>query len=135
MEGLTPWETFEPKHGIRREFKAGAQEAGEYVLNRSEGQAEVYLDPGTERVEMMPRPLVYHSPDGYEWGYLGSGPADLALNILAQFVEPPEAWRWHHRFKAEVLAGIPEEGGAISAEFVREWLLERWREEESSGRG
>lgn len=27
--------------------------------------------------------VVLHSPDGFEWGYAGSGPADTALSILA----------------------------------------------------
>ena len=27
--------------------------------------------------------VVLHSPDSFEWGYAGSGPADLALSILA----------------------------------------------------
>ncbi len=27
-----------------------------------------------------------HSPDGFEWGYSGSGPADLALSILCDFL-------------------------------------------------
>lgn len=26
--------------------------------------------------------IVKHSPDGFNWGYSGSGPADLALNML-----------------------------------------------------
>ena len=30
----------------------------------------------------VPHLVVHHSPTGYEWGYGGSGPADLALNIL-----------------------------------------------------
>lgn len=134
MDGLTPWETFEPKHGIRREFKAGAQEGGRFILERDGDEAQVFLEDPAGRVPMS-RPLVYHSPSGYEWGYPGSGPADLALNILGRFVDPPEAWRWHHRFKFDVLSSMPRPGGAISAEFVREWLLERWREEESGGRG
>ncbi|MDI6857213.1 MAG: DUF6166 domain-containing protein [Dehalococcoidia bacterium] len=59
------------------------------------------------------RPLThvpYHSPDGVEWGYAGSGPADLALAILADyFEEPPEfvlaALRsmWTPRSKAAAL--------------------------------
>jgi hypothetical protein len=35
--------------------------------------------------------IVRHSPDGFSWGYGGSGPADLALAILADhFHELPE---------------------------------------------
>ena len=28
--------------------------------------------------------IVNHSPDGFNWGYLGSGPAQLALAILLE---------------------------------------------------
>lgn len=30
----------------------------------------------------VPHLVVYYSPSGYEMGYVGNGPADLALNIL-----------------------------------------------------
>jgi hypothetical protein len=33
------------------------------------------------------RQVVYHSPTGIEYGYGGSGPADMALTILAHFYE------------------------------------------------
>jgi hypothetical protein len=34
----------------------------------------------------VPQRIVQHSPTGFAWGYGGSGPADLALNILSIFV-------------------------------------------------
>lgn len=42
--------------------------------------------------------LVQHSPDGFEWGYQGSGPADFALNILHLFLPPHEHTHtcYHH---------------------------------------
>jgi hypothetical protein len=44
--------------------------------------------------------LCNHSPDGFECGYLGSGPAQLALAILlAAGVEDASAVRLHQRFK------------------------------------
>jgi hypothetical protein len=73
--------------------------------------------------------FVYHSPTGFEWGYGGSGPADLALNILGLFVPPPEAWRLHQDYKRDVVAGIPDEGMTITAESVRTWLQDRWAAE------
>ena len=33
------------------------------------------------------RHVVHHSPTGLEWGYGGSGPADTALSILADYFE------------------------------------------------
>jgi hypothetical protein len=48
---------------------------------------------------------VRHSPDGYETGYGGSGPADLALSILADFYGDVEAaWRGHQSFKWRFIA-------------------------------
>lgn len=73
------------------------------------------------------RPFIYHSPTGYEWGYGGSGPADLALNILALFVPPPEAWSLHQQYKFDVIARIPRDGGTIQAESVREWIRDAWK--------
>jgi len=36
----------------------------------------------------LPLPhLVKHSPDGFEYGYSGSGPSDLARSILADFLD------------------------------------------------
>ena len=51
------------------------------------------------------RPLlhqVHHSPSGFEWGYGGSGPADLARSILADLLgripDPAiyQAFKWDH---------------------------------------
>lgn len=35
------------------------------------------------------RHVVRHSPDGFQWGYGGSGPAELARCILLDFCRPP----------------------------------------------
>jgi len=35
--------------------------------------------------------IVEHSPTGFQWGYGGSGPADLALSILADCIGLDEA--------------------------------------------
>ena len=78
------------------------------------------------------RPLThisYHLPDGFEWGYAGSGPADLALAILADyFNEPPElvlaALRsmWTPRSKAAALHQSFKEG-FVATEHRHEWQL------------
>ena len=41
----------------------------------------------------IPQRIRYHSPSGIEWGYGGSGPADLALNILSLYVEERTAYQ------------------------------------------
>jgi hypothetical protein len=66
--------------------------------------------------------VIRHSPTGIEWGYAGSGPADLARSILLQFTDEATANRMYQRFKAEVVAAIPIAGGVIRAAEVRAWL-------------
>lgn len=89
----------------------------------------------------VPHTVIWHSPTGFEWGYGGSGPADLALNILNQFVPPgvdldePEkcfagecsrfAAANHQDFKFQFIASMPKEGGTIKAEVIKEWIYAR----------
>jgi Family of unknown function (DUF6166) len=48
--------------------------------------------------------LFNHSPTGFSWGYGGSGPAQLALALLADAL----AVRLHQEFKFKVVACWPE---------------------------
>lgn len=67
---------------------------------------------------------VRHSPTGLEWGYAGSGPADLARSILLAFTDEDAAGRLYVLFKTEVVARVPEAGGVIPAASVRRWLAQ-----------
>jgi len=49
-----------------------------------------------------------HSPDGFNWGYAGSGPAQLALAILLEFVSEAEALKHYQSFKWRVIAHLPQ---------------------------
>ncbi len=51
-----------------------------------------------------------HSPDGFAWGYGGSGPAQLALAILLECTSNCEkiALRNYQRFKWDVVAKLPQ---------------------------
>ena len=56
-----------------------------------------------------------HSPDGFEWGYRGSGPAQLALALLADCLQDDnEAIGWHQEFKNAVVAGLPLAGWSLT---------------------
>jgi hypothetical protein len=58
--------------------------------------------------------LSNHSPTGYEWGYGGSGPAQLALAILADCIRNKGnhefsdeiALRLHQQFKRKFIASL-----------------------------
>src|SRR6516165_8748734 len=53
------------------------------------------------------RDLINHSPSGFEWGYGGSGPAQLALAILANCLhDDGAALVFHQDFKWAFIAGI-----------------------------
>ncbi len=62
--------------------------------------------------------VMRHSPTGFEWGYSGSGPAQLALAILVDALgkdQKDRALRLHQGFKRAVVVGLPQ----------REWTLSR----------
>ena len=93
-----------------------------------------------------------HSPTGFECGYGGSGPADLAASILADFFNvkaravaaayhgkltfakkplPADAgkvFHLHQDFKADVICRIklgPGEQHEITADQIAEWLANK----------
>jgi hypothetical protein len=91
------------------------------------------------------RPLrhyVCHSPTGFNWGYGGSGPADLALSILCHALGVPahtspriftngrplsrrlqQAWVLHQHFKETVIANLPmDQPWELPVAQVRTWI-------------
>lgn len=65
------------------------------VLRVSDGTSTP-LDPRLD--------IANHSPDGFNWGYAGSGPAQLALALLADAVGDEIALRCYHDLKTDVIA-------------------------------
>ena len=58
-----------------------------------------------------------HSPTGFDWGYCGSGPAQLALAILADhFDSTDEALELYQRFKWAVIAALPRNGWTFNTQ-------------------
>lgn len=101
---------------------------------------------GAYALTNVPRSVIQGSPQGHEWGYSGSGPHDLALDILNWF-RPPNgsdlplsstlrdrvdcfqgycsalAWRLRHPFCMEFIATMQKEGGEITAEAIEKWIV------------
>jgi len=70
--------------------------------------------------------LVNHSPTGFEWGYNGSGPAQLALAILADFLHNDKlALELHQHFKRDIISKRKEDKWIISGRFIFDWLKEK----------
>ena len=83
-----------------------------------------------------------HSPCGFEFGYGGSGPADLALNIAEHALKTLHykgnrqacfkgdcfdlAWRMHQDLKWQFIASAPREGTTIPwqdiLDFVQDYI-------------
>ncbi len=64
-----------------------------------------------------------HSPTGFEFGYGGSGPAQLALAILADALGDDELAQQHYqRFKFEKISRIEESSWFITQAEVRRWI-------------
>jgi hypothetical protein len=100
-------------------------------------------------VTNVPRKHIHHSPGGFEFGYAGSGPSDLALNIMAMFCplggassydseddRPVKlfdrsfvsrtAWKLHQDFKFEFIACLDQDlGGVISGEIIANWVQKK----------
>ena len=77
--------------------------------------------------------LYSHSPDGFNWGYGGSGPAQLALAILLRAgVEDGLAMDRHQDLKREFVALLPEGDFDETIEVRQDgtWL---WGKSETDG--
>jgi len=69
--------------------------------------------------------LYNHSPDGFQWGYEGSGPAQLALALLLDATGDPElSVRLHQDFKRDFVARW-DERWEITTEQIRSWVNKR----------
>lgn len=80
------------------------------------------LEPGASQR------LVNHSPDGFAWGYGGSGPAQLALAILLEAgVDAATANGLHQAFKWAFLANVPADRPLRIEVDVEAWVRQQTR--------
>jgi hypothetical protein len=92
-----------------------------YSPDGEQGTATITVEQDGES-----RPVRFHSrhsPTGYAWGYGGSGPAQLALDILWDYLgEEPPPWLYQ-QFKTDVIAKLePDKLWTITAAQIEEWL-------------
>ena len=94
-------------------------------MKRYEGQRTWRaVDVTVNGLPLNPRlDLRNHSPNGFEWGYCGSGPAQLALAILADhLVNDEQALDFYQRFKWTMIAELPKRGWTLTSAQVEESL-------------
>jgi hypothetical protein len=97
-----------------------------YVGLRWGGIARVHrLAVGERDVGLLPvrLDLRNHSPDGLEWGYSGSGPAQLALALLVDaIVDVALSLAIYQEYKRGVVAGLPRAGWSLTRSEVLFWV-------------
>jgi len=73
--------------------------------------------------------VLRHSPDGFEFGYSGSGPADLALSIATELFGAEEAEELYQGLKDKFLANIPIERKKVVIHHrdIVEWYAQQKR--------
>lgn len=100
-----------------------------YVGKRVQGHALVLKD-GRPFDAARSLQVRNHSPTGFNWGYMGSGPAQLALALLLDVLgDELAAQRYYQAFKADQVATWPE-SWSIDAAQIRAWVdLQRLAEE------
>jgi len=75
----------------------------QHTLRGNAGSRRIWLDgmvldPGRSQA------VCNHSPDGFAWGYGGSGPSQLALAVVLQLTGKSEGYQ---DFKWDVVAKLP----------------------------
>lgn len=90
--------------------------------------------PGPQRIKVVTNRGQYalphipkHSPDGFQWGYGGSGPSDAALAILSDCIGFDEAQKYYQSFKFEFVATAGKEL-EIKEEDIKSWFKKHKKE-------
>ena len=89
--------------------------------HKLKGQMEtrrVWLN-GVELLPYHSQEVYNHSPDGFNWGYGGSGPAQLALAVILALTGTQKGYQ---QFKWDVIAKLPQ------TDFETEFEIEKVQE-------
>lgn len=91
-----------------------------FHLSGNSDTREVWLNG--KRLDPAPSQKVRnHSPDGFNWGYGGSGPAQLALAICLEIMPRDEAETFYQHLKIHVISELPQ-GENFEDDFTIERL-------------
>ena len=89
---------------------------GQTVTRHEADGNDVPLDPKRSQK------IWNHSPDGFQWGYGGSGPAQLALAILLDVTnDEGRSVGLHQQFKWDIIAQLPD-SFVLTVDDINTWL-------------
>ena len=118
------------QRGAMQDGRGGAAACGGHFLTEPPLTEALVCERRADGLHTnVPCVVRHHSTAGFEWGYGGSGPADLALNaceaLLGELGWQGErmtcfdgtcfaaAWMMHQDFKRRFVAALPYGGGRI----------------------
>ena len=87
----------------------------------------VTIHNGDKHYDLNPQyDMVNHSPDGFCWGYNGSGPSQLAFAICMDVLnDKNKALKNYFKFRTKVVAELNQTGSfRISENAVRKYINE-----------
>ena len=95
------------------------------VIKGHWGSRQVTID-NQPLAEFKSQNIRNHSPDGFCWGYGGSGPAQLALALMLEATGDAQmAQQLYQSFKAEVIAALPQADFVLSGKQISDWLMKQ----------
>lgn len=94
-----------------------------FTAHRNEDMGSVMVRVFYPNGQSMPLAhRVHHSPTGMEWGYSGSGPADLARSILWEFIGEEPEHALYQKFKEDFVSVAPYEGFILQEDEIERWI-------------
>jgi len=94
-----------------------------YLGKREGSKAVIYVDDKELPLDPSLK-LRDHSPTGFEFGYGGSGPTQLALAILLDVTSNPDLALAHYKdFRDDFIAPAQFEGFVLTELEISQWLL------------
>jgi hypothetical protein len=98
-----------------------------YFGHRKTGRAQVFrrARAGSETGPLLDPQLNVrsHSPSGLEWGYMGSGPTQLSLAILVDYLgDVVQAEDLYQDFKTAVVVSLPDKEWTLSNDDIKDVL-------------
>ena len=69
---------------------------------------QIFID-GVELTPGRSQAIYNHSPNGFAWGYSGSGPSQLALALCLLYLSPTDAFQVYQKMKEIFVASLPQD--------------------------
>lgn len=99
------------------------------LIMRREGGVDAFVGPMDQPSRFGKncktlRHIVRHSPDGFEYGYGGSGPHDLALSLLHATIGTTLADVYYNKFTDDIVSKVRRESTEwyITHERITAWV-------------